>query len=116
MFEIFGNDITSLGDADLRYLVTRLATAELRAKGYPLSCVTAGGDQDAPDGGLDVRIECPTDITNPDFVPRRLTGFQVKKPDMSAAAIRDEMRPKGVLRDVIKELADASGAYVIVSA
>ena len=116
MFEISGNDISSLGDADLRSLVFRLAGAELRAKGYPISCVTAGGDQDAADGGLDVRVECPTDITNPDFVPRRLTGFQVKKPDMSAAAIRDEMRPNGVLRDVIKELADASGAYVIVSA
>src|SRR5437867_2818014 len=116
MFEISGNDISSLGDADLRCLVARLATAELRPKGYPLSSVTAGGDQDAADGGLDVRVECPTDITDPDFVPRRLTGFQVKKPDMPAAAIRAEMRPNGVLRDVIRELADASGAYVIVSA
>jgi hypothetical protein len=115
MFEIFGNDISSLGDTDLRYLVTRLATAELTAKGYPLSSVTAGGDQDAPDGGLDVRVECPTEITDPDFVPRRLTGFQVKKPDTPPAAIRAEMRPKGVLREVIRELAGGSGAYVIVS-
>lgn len=116
MFEISGSDITSLGDADLRLLVAQLAIAELRAKGYPLSSVTAGGNQDAADGGLDVRIECPSEITAPDFVPRRVTGFQVKKPDMPAGAIREEMRPKGVLRDVIGELADASGAYVIVSA
>ena len=116
MFEISGSDITSLGDADLRSLVVRLAIAELRAKGYPLSSVTAGGDQDAADGGLDIRVECPTDITHTDFVPRRLTGFQVKKPDMPAAAIRAEIRPKSVLRDVIRELAEASGAYVIVSA
>ena len=115
MYEISGNDISSLGDADLRCLVARLATAEFRAKGYPLSSVTAGGDQDAADGGLDVRVECRTDITNPDFVPRRLTGFQVKKPNMPPSAIRDEMRPKEVLRDAIRELADASGAYVIVS-
>jgi hypothetical protein len=115
MFEISGNDISSLGDADLRSLVFQLAIAELGAKGYPVSSVTAGGDQDAADGGLDVRVECPTAITNPDFVPRRLTGFQVKKPDTRAAAIRKEMCPKGVLRDVIRELADGSGAYVIVS-
>lgn len=115
MFEISGTDISILSDADLRSLVFRLATAELRAKGYPLSSITAGGDQDAADGGLDVRVESPTDITDPDFVPRRLTGFQVKKPDMPPAAIRLEMRPKGVLRDVIRELADASGAYIIVS-
>src|SRR5204863_6464638 len=116
MFEISGNDISNLGDADLRSLVARLAIAELRAKGCPLSSITAGGDQDAADGGLDVRVECPTNISHPDFVPRRLTGFQVKKPDMGPAAIRNEMRPNGVLRDVIRELADASGAYVIVSA
>jgi len=116
MFEISGSDISSLGDADLRSLVFQLATAELRAKGYPLSSVTAGGDQDAADGGLDVRVECPTGITDPDFVPRRLTGFQVKKPDMPAAAIGAEMRPNDLLRNVIRKLADASGAYVIVSA
>ena len=93
MFEISGNDIGSLGDADLRSLIFRLAVAELRAKGYPLSSVTAGGDQDAADGGLDVRVECPTDVTDPDFVPRRLTGFQVKKPDMPAdlSDIRDAL-------------------------
>ena len=115
MFEISGNDISSLSDGDLRSLVARLAIAELRANGYPLSSVTAGGDQDAADGGIDIRVECPTEIINPDFVPRRLTGFQVKKSDMRPAAIRKEMQPNGVLRAVIRELADASGAYVIVS-
>lgn len=115
MFEISGADITSLSDADLRGLVRRLATAELRAQGYPLSAVTAGGDQDAPDGGIDVRVECPVEMATPDFVPRRVTGFQVKKPDMPAGAIREEMRPKNVLRGAIRDLAEASGAYVIVS-
>ena len=61
-------------------------------------------------------VECATDITDPAFVPHRLTGFQAKKPNMPPTAIRAEMRPNGVLRDVIRELADASGAYVIVSA
>lgn len=115
MFDITGSDISNLGDADLRTLVARLAIAELRAKGYPRSSITAGGNQDAADGGLDVRVECPTNITDPDFVPKRLTGFQVKRPDMRPSAIREEMRPKGVLREVILELANASGAYVIVS-
>jgi hypothetical protein len=115
MFEITGNDITDLSDSDLRSLVTRLVVAELRKKGYPLSSLTAGGNQDAPDGGLDVRVECSSDISNPDFVPRRLTGFQVKRPDMPRGAILEEMRPNGALRDVIRDIADSSGAYVIVS-
>jgi hypothetical protein len=116
MFEITGTDISNLSDGDLRTLVARLALSELRAQGCPLSSVTAGGNQDAADGGLDVRVECPNAIVKPDFVRRALTGFQVKKPDMSASSIRNEMRPKGVLRHVIGELAAASGSYIIVSA
>ena len=125
MFEVSGSDIANLGDADLRTLVARLALAELRKQGCPLSSVTAGGNQDAADGGLDVRVQCPSAIANPDFVPRTNTGFQVKKPDMPARAIEGEMRPKpkgkkpakskGVLRQVISELAHFSGAYIIVS-
>ncbi|WAT31834.1 hypothetical protein [Pseudomonas sp. GXZC] len=116
MLEITGNDLTNLSDGDLRTLVARLALSELRAQGYPLSSVTAGGNQDAADGGLDVRVECPNILGNPDFVPRSITGFQVKKPDMPASAIREEMSPKGILRPVIEELAAVSGAYIIVSA
>lgn len=115
MFEISGSDIAKLCDGDLRSLVARLALAELKTKGCPLSSVTAGGNQDAADGGIDVRVDCPLDIPGLDFVPRRLTGFQVKKPDMPATAIRKEMRPKGVLRDAICSLANGAGAYVIVS-
>lgn len=77
--------------------------------------MTAGGNQDAADGGIDVRIDCPKEIEDPDFVPRRQTGFQVKKPDMPRGAILEEMCPKGMLRQSIRELADASDAYVIVS-
>jgi hypothetical protein len=72
-------------------------------------------NQDAADGGLDVRVECPAS-RHPDFVPRRHTGFQVKKPDMTPSRIRDEMRPRVTLRPVIVELAAQQGAYVIVSA
>ncbi len=125
MFEVTGTDIANLGDTDLRTLVARLALAELRKRGCPLSSVTAGGNQDAADGGLDVRVQCPGSITNPDFVPRPSTGFQVKKPDMPASAIANEMRPKpkskggvkayGELRQSIRDLARESGAYIIVS-
>ncbi len=116
MFEVVGTDIERLSDTELRSLVVRLTTSELRRQGLPLSSVTAGGHQDAADGGLDVRVECPVALSRADFVPRRHTGFQVKKPDMAASAIRDEMRPEGTLRSVIAELAAQEGAYVIVSA
>lgn len=115
MLEITERDIANLEDADLRDLIARLAAAEFRSKGLPRSSVTAGGNQDAADGGIDVRVDCPKEIKDPDFVPRPQTGFQVKKPDMRRGAILEEMCPKGVLRGAIRELADVSGAYVIVS-
>jgi hypothetical protein len=116
MFEVTGSDIAALTDVDLRTLVAHLALAELRRSGLPQSSVTAGGNQDAPDGGVDVRVSIPGAISSPDFVPRPETGFQVKRPDMNASAITEEMKPKGEPRPVLQELADKDGAYIIVSA
>ncbi len=116
MFEVTGSDIAALTDVDLRTLVARLALAELRKAGLPQSSVIAGGNQTAPDGGLDVRVSVPCAIASPDFVPKPETGFQVKKPDMNASAIKEEMKPKGELRPIFRELAGKDGAYIIVSA
>lgn len=49
------------------------------------------------------------------FVSRPATGFQVKQQDMPAGEIIDEMRPMNVIRPSIQNLADQSGAYIIVS-
>lgn len=115
MFEVNGNELQQLDDRELRTLVARLAIAELSAKGLPVSGVTAGGDQNAADGGLDVRVELQEGNYAGDFIPRVPLGIQVKKPDMGPAAIAQEMKPKGTLRAVLGELADSGGAYVIVS-
>ena len=115
MFDITGEDIASLNDTDLRTLVARLAQAELSSRRAPLSSVTAGGAQDAADGGIDVRVDQEALHADPDFVPRAKTGFQVKKPDLAAQGIKDEMRPGGVLRPSIAALAEAGGAYIIAS-
>jgi hypothetical protein len=116
MFEITADDIAALSDADLRALVALLCEAELRSRGLPASAVTWGGSQTAADGGLDVRVALPPGTAIEGFVPRANTGFQVKKPDMPRNAILSEMKPSGTLRPVIRELADAGGAYIIVSA
>ena len=56
MFEITGDDIAALGDTDLRTLIGLLCEAEMRRRGLPSSAVTWGGNQNAKDGGLDVRV------------------------------------------------------------
>lgn len=115
MFEITGKDISDLNDVDLRTLIAKLCEAELRRVGLPVAALTAGGDQNAADGGLDVRVSLEPHDKDTDFIPRAETGFQVKEPDMPRAAILDEMCPGGILRPIINELASKQGAYIIVS-
>ena len=55
-------------------------------------------------------------ILTSDFIPPPHAGFQVKKTDMPPSAIEVEMRPEGVLRPTVADLAARGGAYIIVSA
>lgn len=116
MLEISPEDILALNDADLRELVARLCEAEVRRASQSTVAVTWGGSQTTKDGGVDVHVALPAGVAWAEgFVPRRVAGFQVKKPDMAAKAVRDEMRPGDTLRPVIADLAAVQGAYVIVS-
>ena len=115
MFEISPDDIAQLDDRQLRELVALLCEAELRSKKYSTAAVTWGGDQNAQDGGLDVRVNLPPGYPIDGYVPRCVTGYQVKKQDMPPREILGEMSPKGRLRPAIRELANCGGAYVIVS-
>jgi hypothetical protein len=115
MFEVTSNDIASLTDEDLRSLIGRLCESEMRRRGISASCVTWGGHQDAGDGGIDVRVELPANLEAEGFIPRSATGFQAKAETMPRSKILPEMKPNGVLRPSISELAARSGAYIIAS-
>src|SRR5438132_500119 len=116
MFEVTADDIVLLSDSDLRELVGKLCEAEGNRCGLSTRYVTWGGHQDASDGGLDVRVEFPIGTVTNGFVPRPVTGFQVKKSDMPRSKIVAEMKPDGSVRSVIRELAEKDGAYIIVAA
>ncbi|HEY6764875.1 MAG TPA: hypothetical protein VI386_08885, partial [Candidatus Sulfotelmatobacter sp.] len=116
MLEITKEDVALLNDTDLRSLIGLLCESELKSRGLSAMAVTWSGDQNAADGGLDVRVALAEGETIEGFVPRPQTGFQVKKSEMPRAKIVDEMRPKGVLRLIIRDLANRSGAYIMVSA
>lgn len=116
MLDFTGDHIQKLGDRDLRELVYRLCIAELRRLNLPEVAITVGGDQNAADGGVDVRVELESiTAVQLDFIRAVATGFQVKAQDMAAATIVEEMKPSGKLRPAICSLAARGGAYVIVS-
>lgn len=115
MFDIDAAHIAALDDTQLRELIRRLCAAELRRHGLPLSALTAGGHQKAPDGGIDVSVDLPDDAPGLDFVQRPKTGFQAKQEKYDKGKIGTEMRPNGELRASIRELGEQGGAYIIVS-
>jgi hypothetical protein len=116
MLEITPDDVGLLNDTDLRTLIGLLCESELRSRGLSATAVTWSGHQNSVDGGLDVRVALAEGEPIEGFVPRPNTGLQVKKSSMPRTEILDEMRPKGVLRPIIRDLANRSGAYIIVSA
>ena len=115
MFEITGDEIKKLSDGNLRALVALLCEYDLRSNNLSPAGVTWGGNQDAKDGGLDVRVELATTPDPAGYIPRCTTGYQVKKPKMPPNKILKEMCPEGVLKPVIRDLANERGAYIIVS-
>lgn len=115
LLEITGEDIAALNDTDLRTLIGLLCEADYRSAGLSTKGITWGGNQTAKDGGLDVSVRGDTLPPPSSFMPRKITGIQVKKPDMPRAEILKEMQPKGVLREEIRTLIQENGAYVIVS-
>lgn len=115
MLEITGDDIAALNDEDLRSLVGRLCESELRSRGLSTSAVTWGGNQNAADGGIDVRVRIEDGAVSGGFVPRTSIGFQVKKTDFTPSLIGPEMRPSGQLRASISGLVNERGAYIIAS-
>lgn len=115
MLEITGKDIAELNDEDLRSLVGRLCESELLSHGLPTSGVTWGGNQNAVDGGIDVRVSIKDGVPPGGFVSRTSVGFQVKKTDFTPGLIGPEMRPSGRLRPSISNLIDEHGAYIIAS-
>ena len=115
LFEVSLQDVVALSDGDLRELVARLCIAGLAEADLPPSPVTWGGDQRAPDGGIDVRVQLPASTKRTARFPRGATGFQVKATKMGVGEIQREMCPNGLLRPSIRDLIHAEGSYIIAT-
>lgn len=115
LFEVSVQDIAALSDGDLRELTARLCIAGLAEVDLPPTPVTWGGDQRAPDGGIDVRVQLPADSTATTRFPRVITGFQVKATWMGVGEIQREMCPNGMLRRSIQDIVRSKGSYIIAT-
>lgn len=117
LFEVSSEDVESLKDDELRELVARLCKATLLEERLPATCVTWGGDQREPDGGIDVRVQLRAvdPLPNGSWLRWRSVGFQVKATEMPPAKIKKEMCPNDSLQSSIQELLQVGGAYIIAA-
>ena len=115
ILDVTREQLRQLDGDSLRELVALLCEAEIQQAGMPISAVKWGGAHTAADGGLDVEVDLENRQFRGDFVPRKLTGFQVKKSSMPRSSIPAEMSPRGQLRPIFRHLAKRNGCYVIVS-
>ncbi len=116
--DVSKNQIAQLNDTDLRELIALLCKAELAKNSISRKFVSWGGDQNAADGGIDVKVDCRDEARALaiGYIPRKLTAIQVKKPDLTKGDVKKEMlNPDGSLKPAIKEILVAGGAYVIAS-
>jgi hypothetical protein len=118
-FDVSPEQMATLGDEDLRLLIAELCKSDLRQRGLPTSAVLYGGNQIAADGGIDVRVQLPSDTQIDGFIPRPATGFQAKADDIPASEIAKEMCPEAkqpdgakvrTLRPSVRDLAAGGGA------
>lgn len=114
-FELPEEALRQLSDEQLETLVLRLAEAEVVANGGHVSDVRGSGASDAPDGGVDVRVDVSVEGFNSGFLPRSKVIFQAKKHTMPPRGISKEMCPGGQLQDAIAKQAESAGAYILVS-
>ncbi len=114
--DITERDIKELSDVDLRELIGKLCEATLDKNNVDTLCVTYGGNQDEPDGGVDVRVKSSEYFHEDWAIPRSNTIIQVKKPKMPPSEIEKEMKNReGYVLESIKELIPVKGAYIIAS-
>ena len=114
MFEIESTHIEELDDKMLRNLIGLLCEEELKKFDIGVRNVFWGGNQNAADGGIDVRCEYEGNVYPDSFIPRNKVGFQVKLYDLKANQIINEMQDKGVLRESIQDLCKYNGSYILV--
>jgi len=115
IFDIEKDDLLRLSDTQLEELIARLAEAEISTHGHSPAWVSWSGSINAPDGGIDVHIQIPTDNLSTGFIERPDTILQAKKHSMPKAKIIGEMIIKRELSSVISEQAAKGGSYIIVS-
>jgi hypothetical protein len=115
IFDIEKNQLTQLSDSQLEELIARLCESEIARIGYSPAYVSWSGSINAPDEGIDIKVEVPVKELNTGYLIKPSTVFQAKKHSMPRGQILKEMFKGSDLSPSISEQASKNGSYIIVS-
>jgi len=114
-FEVEAEHIERLDPLQLTWLLKKLLYLESGVYGIPFSALHVPLEINVPDGGEDGRIKWDGGIDSTDFLPKRFSLFQIKATKMDPADCYNEILKKegNDLKDQVKKILDANGAYII---
>ncbi|ARU27055.1 hypothetical protein [Cellvibrio sp. PSBB006] len=118
-FNIESVHINRLSDIELTQLLSELLQAEAYKFGLAQSAVEVALNIRVGDGGEDGRISWSDGPVCTDYIPNRLTMFQNKATEMSAADYANEIITKAtkkspsVIKPKVDEVLSRGGAYII---
>ena len=117
-FKIKSENINRLSDTQLTQLLRELLHSEAHKFGIPQSAIEVSSNTRAGDGGEDGRISWSGEPENTDYLPNRLTMFQIKATQMGPADYANEIMSNAksgessVLKPKVEEVLDQGGAYI----
>ena len=118
-FKIESANIKLLSDIQLTQLLSELLHSEAYKFGIAQRSSEVGLNIRAGDGGEDGRISWSGEPEQTDYLPNRLTMFQIKATQMGPAAYANEIMSSAksgkpsVLKPNVKEVLDQGGAYIV---
>ena len=118
-FKIESADINFLSDTQLTQLLIELLHSEAHKFGIAQSSIKVSSNIHAGDGGEDGRISWSGEPENTDYLPNRLTMFQIKATQMGPAGYANEIMSNAKsgesseLKPKVEEILDQGGAYII---
>ena len=118
-FKIESANINLLTDIQLTRLLSDLLHSEAHKFGIAERYIEVPSNIYAGDGGEDGRISWPGEPEYTDYLPNRLTMFQIKATKMRPADYANEIMSNAksgkpsVLKPKVEEVLDQDGAYII---
>ncbi|WP_315806360.1 MULTISPECIES: type II TA system antitoxin MqsA family protein [unclassified Bradyrhizobium] len=114
-FEVTGKHIAALSPRKLVLLMRRLLDAEALSGELPMDGIHVAANITAADDGEDARIQWKGGPDRTNYLPSRISQFQLKAGPISPAeAGADVLTPSGEVKGMVRDVVEQGGSYIMV--